>query len=88
MLKFKPFTAPDVRGEWHWGVTESGKSHYAHTTYPDAFIKQQNKWFDGYLGQKVIILEDLDTPILGHYLKIWADKYSCTGETKGGMVNL
>jgi len=50
MLKFKPFEAADVRGEWHYGVSGAGKSHYAHTTYPDAYIKQQNKWFDGYLG--------------------------------------
>lgn len=88
MLKFKPFEATDVRGEWHWGVSGAGKSHYAHTTYPDAYIKQQNKWFDGYLGQKVILIEDLDTPTIGHYLKIWADKYACTGETKGGNLNL
>ena len=88
MLKFKPFESTEVRGEWHWGVSGAGKSHFARTTYPDAYIKQQNKWFDGYLGQKVILIEDLDTPTLGHYLKIWADKYACTGETKGGNLNL
>lgn len=88
MLKFRPFASPDVRGEWHWGISGAGKSHHARTTYPDAYIKQQNKWFDGYLGQKVILIEDLDTPTLGHYLKIWADKFPCTGETKGGNLNL
>jgi len=25
---------------------------------------------------------------LSHYIKIWADKYACKGETKGGAVNL
>lgn len=30
----------------------------------------------------------MDTDALGHHLKIWADKYACTGETKGGHINL
>jgi len=50
MLKFRPFESTEVRGEWHWGLSGAGKSHFARTTYPDAYIKQQNKWFDGYLG--------------------------------------
>ena len=52
------------------------------------YIKAQNKWFDGYAGERVILLDDLDTNILGHYLKIWSDKYSCHGEIKGGTVKL
>lgn len=47
-----------------------------------------NKWFDGYEGEKVIIIDDLDETFLGHYLKIWLDHYACTGEIKGGQVAL
>ena len=33
-------------------------------------------------------MDDLDTNVLGHYLKIWGDNYACTGEVKGGTVQL
>lgn len=36
-------------------------------------------------------MDDLDFAggqMLGHYLKIWADKWACTGEVKGGTVPL
>lgn len=30
----------------------------------------------------------MDSDCLSHYLKIWSDKWGCTGETKGGTVQL
>jgi len=83
-----PFTAGNVRGVWIWGPPGTGKSHVARTYDADAYIKPQNKWWDGYNGQLTVILDDLDTPVLSHYLKIWADKWACTGETKGGTIHL
>lgn len=84
----KPYTPADLRGVWYWGPPGSGKSRRARFENPGAFLKSQSKWFDGYAGEKAIILDDLDTNVLGHYLKIWGDRYACTGETKGGTVNL
>lgn len=77
-----------VRGIWIYGPPGTGKSHAARHFDPDAYMKAQNKWWDGYWSQQTVILDDLDTDVLGHYLKIWADKWSCTGETKGGTVQL
>lgn len=85
------FVAKGTRGFWLEGPPGTGKTHYARTQWGDCFyIKAQNKWFDGYTGQKTIVLDDLDKGgmCLGHYLKIWADKWACTGEVKGGQVNL
>lgn len=81
-------TTEDVRGLWYYGDPGLGKSHKARMEYPDAYIKAQNKWFDGYMGQDAIILDDFDCKELGHYLKIWTDKWACSGEIKGGTVNL
>lgn len=83
LLATKAYEHDDVRGEWHYGVSGAGKSHAVRTKYPDAYIKEQNKWFDGYQGEETILIEDLDGDHLHHYLKIWADKYSCKGEAKG-----
>jgi hypothetical protein len=86
-----PYTHDDVRGIWYHGRPGAGKSHRAREEHPNAYLKSQNKWFDGYAGQDSILLDDLDKlggQTLGHYLKIWADKYACTAEVKGSTVNL
>jgi hypothetical protein len=78
----------DVKGHWYWGPPGTGKSHKARADYPNSYLKSQNKWWDGYQGQPTVIIDDLDTDCLAHHLKIWADKYSCSGEVKGGTVPL
>lgn len=88
-LAIKPYTHDTTRGVWIYGPPGVGKSHHARLIDPEStFIKSQNKWFDGYAGEETILLDDLDTNTLGHYLKIWADKYACSGEIKGGTVKL
>lgn len=84
----RPYDHDDVRGYWFYGPPGTGKSRTARDENPGAYLKPQSKWFDGYAGEEAIILDDLDTNVLGHYLKIWADRYACTGETKGGTINL
>lgn len=88
LLTQEPYEHVTVRGVWIYGPPGTGKSHSARHFDPNAYIKAQNKWWDGYDGEETVILDDLDTNVLGHYLKIWADKWPCTGETKGGTVHL
>ena len=85
-----PVQTDDVRGVWVYGPTGVGKSHFVRHRHTDIFLKSQNKWWDGYTGQSVVLLDDFDQQgvCLGHYLKIWADKWACTGEIKGATVNL
>lgn len=81
-------TTEECKGLWIHGPPSTGKTHYVMSTHENVYMKAQNKWWDGYQGEEVVLLDDFDCKMLGHYLKRWMDKWKCFGEIKGGTVAL
>ena len=71
-----------MRGVWIWGAPGVGKSHFARQVLgaEGYYPKLNNKWWDGYQSQKVVIMEDVDKETV---------KFTTTsrfGRTAGGSL--
>ncbi|AGA18388.1 hypothetical protein [uncultured marine virus] len=85
--KPKPQTLNKLTNEWYCGPSGTGKSKQARDKYPDAYVKLNNKWWDGYADEETVIIDDFDKydiALSGH-LKRWSDHYPFPAEFKGGV---
>lgn len=76
-----------TRGYWCYGPTGTGKSRWANSIPGAKYLKDPtNKWFDGYLNQETVIIDDYrPSKELGFaQLLRLADRYPMTVERKGG----
>lgn len=77
----QPEKSEGTKGLWIHGPKGTGKSYASRQIsqnqyQEDPFIMTGDKWMDGYKGEKVIVIEDLDLTTshnLFHSLKLWAD---------------
>jgi len=73
-------------GVWIWGAAGCGKTRAVLDQFPEAYPKPRSQWWDGYQGEGVVYVDDMDIydVKLGGSLKLWADAYPFIGEIKGG----
>jgi len=78
-----------MNGEWFYGKSNAQKSTTARRENPGAYCKHADKWWDHYMGEETVIIEDVDlddAKFLRRWLKIWADRWTYPAEVKGGYL--
>lgn len=80
--KLEDVTTPHF---WFVGGPGTGKSRTAREMDSEFYDKDFSKWWDGYDGQKTVLLDDIDVShaFMLHNLKRWADRYPFPAEQKG-----
>lgn len=83
----KPADLEDVAGEWLYGPSGAGKTTLARDL-GECYIKDRTKWWNGYAGQEIVVMDDFDPYCKGMaaLVKDWGDKYCFKAETKNGYM--
>lgn len=83
-----PPAVEHLENEWYWGNSGTGKTRKAREENPDAYLKNANKWWDGYVDQEVVIIDEWSPSheCLASHLKQWADHHPFAAENKGGAM--
>lgn len=69
------------------GPSGTGKSRWALDQDEHAYWKQRSNWWDGYMGQKTVVLDEFYGWIPYDTLLRLCDRYPLLVETKGGQTN-
>lgn len=88
--RYKPTGTDHTRGIWLCGKPGTGKTQFV-SNLEQPYFKGTNKWWDGYIGERVVVMDDVDNNIWKwgiQYIKRWTDKYPLVGEIKGGHMNI
>lgn len=84
-LTLKPLRR-DVKVIVRYGSSRTGKSYWAWNNYPDLYSKPKGAWWDGYNGQKTILLDDFYGDIRHSELLNILDPYPLNLPVKGGFI--
>lgn len=86
MLRRKS-TARNVKVYVLWGNPGTGKTRLVFERYPSSYIccDPSLRWFDGYEGQDVILLDDYRGEAAGSFMLRFMDRYPMMLPVKGGF---
>jgi len=68
------------------GASGTGKSKWAYDNYPELYSKPDGQWYDGYTGQKTLLLDDYYGDIPYSQLLKVCDRYPLQVPVKGGFI--
>lgn len=71
---------------WCFGETETRKTSFAYQNYPEIYEPLSAKWWDGYDGQKTVIIDDIRDEYSYKQLLRMTDIYPFKVERKGGST--
>lgn len=77
-------------GIWISGPLRCEKD-YAVRNLESLYVKNINKWWDGYKNEKYVLISDVEPSHcnwLAYFLKIWTDRYPFLAEIKGSSMTI
>lgn len=88
-----PIRRDNIEVRVFWGATGTGKTRRAHAEISDVpyeyFDKNPlTKWWDGYRGQPLVLIDEFAGRVDITNLLRWLDRYPCTVEVKGYSLPL
>jgi hypothetical protein len=83
----RPQRAEKTKVLIYYGEPGTGKSRKCFEDHPNAYWKPHGKWWDGYQGQDVVVIDDFYGWIPYSQMLNLMDRYPLNVETKGGTVN-
>lgn len=90
LLQPRPLDAPPPEVIWIFGSSGTGKTRHVFTSHPqsEVYVKPPGQWFDGYVQQPVVLLDDFDpSHMCFRNLLHLLDRYPHQVPVKGSFVN-